>query len=127
MALVSFKGTVDPSGAASASGAAQLVDATDTAADAAQAAVAAVESDVAVLEADGATPTQAHVNDLRATWDILVPLIAAVVTASALGQTQAADAVIVTVDAAEIDTVSKLRKALNAIEVAALGSGQLTP
>lgn len=33
---------------------------------------AAVEAAVAVLEADAASPTQAHVNSLRTVWDALV-------------------------------------------------------
>lgn len=33
---------------------------------------AAVEAAIAVLEADGASPTQAHVNSLRTVWNTLV-------------------------------------------------------
>lgn len=127
MALVSFSGSVNAAGNAEASLGTNRVDATDTAADSAQAAVAAVESDVAVLEADGASPTQAHVNDLRVTWDILVPLIAAVVTASAAAQADNSGKVVITIDEATVDTVTKLQKIFNAAKVAALGSGQLTP
>ena len=35
-----------------------------------------VEAAVAVLEADGASPTQTHVNELRVVWDLLVTDIA---------------------------------------------------
>ncbi|MGE3279681.1 MAG: hypothetical protein AB7H90_03515 [Alphaproteobacteria bacterium] len=39
---------------------------------------AAVEDAVGVLEADAESPTEAHVDDLRTAWDLLVADIAAV-------------------------------------------------
>lgn len=50
---------------------------------------AAVEASIAVLEADGAVPTQAHVNDLRALWNTMRTRVATFVTNSGTATTDA--------------------------------------
>lgn len=76
----------------------------------------AVAADVATLVADGATPTQAHVNTLNTDWTALSADIAA-------GNLSAAsvDAVL-SFDAAVITTKTKLRRAVQAL-LAAVDAG----
>ncbi len=78
---------------------------------------AAVEAAVAVLEADAATPTQAHVNSLRTVWDALVLDIAKV---------PATADVVVSVNATNVVTQSALRAALRQVEQVFEGNSALT-
>ena len=78
----------------------------------------AVEAAVAVLEADAAAPTQAHVNDLRTVWDALVADLATPPNRTA---------VVLSIDTAAVTTISDLRKAVAAILRAVEGSSYLTP
>lgn len=80
---------------------------------AAQPSTAAVEAKVAVLEADGASPTQQHVVDLRAAWDALV---------TALGTYGGAD-VLFDINTSTISTRNKARAALRELERVLNGSG----
>lgn len=79
----------------------------------AQPSTAAVEAAVAVLEADGASPTQGHVNSLRAAWDALV---------TALGVYGGADALL-DVNLSTLTTQNAVRAALREFEQAIAGSG----
>lgn len=83
---------------------------------AAQPATTDVEAAVAVLEADGATPTQAHVNDLRAAWDLLV---------TALGVYGGADALL-DINTAVLTNQNAVRAALREFERTLAGSGLAT-
>jgi hypothetical protein len=74
---------------------------------------AAVEAAVAVLEADGASPTQAHVTSLRAAWDTLV---------TALGVYGGGDALL-DFNASTLTTQNAVRAALREFERAVAGSG----
>ena len=81
----------------------------------------AVEAAVAVLEADGASPTQAHVNSLRTVWNTMkADAIVAAATVPAGG-------VAVTIDLAQITTRTKLRAALDAVMFNLQGSNLLAP
>ena len=64
--------TIGAEGFRGVQGVAQPINGATTVAD-----QAAVEAAVAVLEADGASPTQGHVNSLRTVWNALVLDIAA--------------------------------------------------
>lgn len=118
-------------------------------------AVTPVENAVATLEADGATPTQAHVTALRGVWDTLSAactvhngdantVAASTVTAdtnagtvvtdttTAKASTAAALAgvgadVTVVFDPAKVVTVNAMKAALKAILLQLQGSGTLTP
>jgi hypothetical protein len=109
MANATFFGSLRASGNPSVAQATVL-------ADVAQAAVEAVDDDIGVLVADAASPTQAHVNDLVATWAVLEPAIAAAAA-------QATGGVAVTIDLAAVTSVSQLHKIFSEIETAARGSG----
>lgn len=90
---------------------------------AATAAVAAAEVDVAaavaVLVADGASPTQAHVTTLDAAHTIL----AAAIVANSASQS---GAVVVSIDNSVVTTRNQLRAALRALLLLADGDGSLT-
>lgn len=77
---------------------------------------AAVEAAVATLEADGATPTQAHVTALRGVWNTLV---------TGLNAHDTAD-VVLDVNTANITTQTKLREALRQLNQVIAGSGLST-
>lgn len=77
------------------------------------AALAAVDADVAVLVADAASPTQAHVTTLNGH---LTTLDAAAVAGHA----------ILKVDKAQITNLSDLRKVFAALYAAATSSGEFT-
>src|SRR6266567_1737576 len=73
----------------------------------------AVEAAVATLEADAATPTQAHVTALRGVWNTLkldIPI----------------GGITVIVDKSAITTRNQLKKALDAFALAMAGSNLLT-
>ena len=82
--------------------------------------VAATEAAVAVLEADGASPTQAHVNDLRAAWNTLSADVTAVNAAIASA------AVVVEFDPAVVLNLNNLKKALDSIYAQVSGTNYLT-
>lgn len=67
---------------------------------------AAVEAAIAVLEADGASPTQAHVNSLRTVWNTFVAGAAAHDTAS----------MVVDYDNAVLTTGNAIRAALRELQ-----------
>lgn len=106
-----------------------------TAADDAQAAAVLLAVDVAtavgVLVADGASPTQAHVNDLNTAWGLFETAFAAVTAATAAAVT-AADAAetatgaqnaVFDIDTSVVTTQNAARAALRQIEQAIAGSG----
>lgn len=110
MATVTFTASLNPAGNAAAVGAADKVAAMSKTAT-----VAAV----AVLTADAASPTQAHVATAQAALDAFVI------------QTDAARAVVsgnvaITIDKASVTTMNQLRALLTAIRVAAQQSGEFT-
>lgn len=74
---------------------------------------AAVEAAVAVLEADGVTPTQAHVTSLRAAWNAFVTGATAHDTAS----------MVVDYDNAVLTTQNAVRAALREVQQIVAGSG----
>lgn len=80
---------------------------------AAQPSTADVEAAVAVLEGDGASPTEAHVTALRAAWDALV---------TALGTYGGAD-VLLDINTSTLTTQNAVRAALREFERAVAGSG----
>jgi len=80
---------------------------------AAQPSTAAVEAAIAVLEADGASPTQGHVDSLRTVWNTLV---------TALGVYGGADAVL-DVNLSNLTTQNAVRAALREFEQVVAGSG----
>lgn len=79
----------------------------------------AVVAAVAVLTADAASPTQGHVATAQAALDAFV-----VQTDAAIAQVSSN--MVVTIDKGNIDTISKLRAAFNAILEAAKASGEFT-
>lgn len=80
-----------------------------------------VAADVATLVADGATPTQAHVNTLNTDWTALSASIAA-------GQLGGNSDVVLSFDAATVTTRTKLRRAVQALLTMIEGGvGGLTP
>lgn len=74
---------------------------------------AAVEAAVALLEADGASPTQAHVTALRGVWNTLV---------TGLNAHNTGDAVL-DIDNATLTSQSAVRAALRELQQAVAGSG----
>lgn len=76
-----------------------------------------VAAAVAVLVADGASPTQAHVNTLNTAWGLLATAIAAANTA-----TTAANAVL-DIDTSVITTQNGVRAAMRELMQAVRGSG----
>lgn len=107
MAIQALKITLGPSLGAGGGYAAQGA----TTSQPANASTAATEATVATLEADGASPTQAHVTALRAAWDAYVTA-AGLLTAAPTG-----NLVVLYDDAVITDGnrfASALREALNA-------------
>ena len=83
---------------------------------------AAVNTDVATLVADGATPTQAHVNTLNTDWTAMKADMAALQTAiTAL----TADISLYIGSIANVADMNKLRSTLKAIVTTIQGSGLL--
>lgn len=74
---------------------------------------AAVEAAVAVLEADGASPTQAHVNSLRTVWNALV---------AGLNAHDTAD-VVLDINTSNITTQNAAKAALRELTQVLAGSG----
>ena len=74
---------------------------------------AAVEAAVATLEADGATPTQAHVTALRGVWNTLVSGLNAHDTGS----------MVMDYDNAVLTTQNAVRAALRELQQTIAGSG----
>lgn len=81
-----------------------------------QASQAAVEAAVVVLEADGASPTQAHVVALRAAWDAYV---------TAAGVYGGAD-VILDINTATVTNQNAVQAALRSLTRVVAGSGLAT-
>lgn len=79
---------------------------------------ATVNTDVATLVADGAIPTQAHVNTLNTDWSALKAGIGAIPDNTD---------VVLSFDAAVVKTNTVLRRALRALEKIVEGSAALTP
>lgn len=75
-----------------------------------------VAAAVAVLVADGASPTQAHVNTLNTAWGLLATAIAATNTAGSAN-------VVLDIDVAVVTTQNAARDALRRITQAIEGSG----
>jgi hypothetical protein len=107
MALYAIKATLNGDGSAVAVVAADKI----TGATAPEATVAA---DVATLVADGASPTQGHVNTLNTDWTSLKTVIDAQASGALGGVT-------VIIDLAVITNLNKLDAALAAIKFAARG------
>jgi len=134
MALASFFGKVDPSGAASAASSYSDVTAAKTATAAAVTAApstTAVAAAIGVLVADGASPTQAHVTTLNSAWTTLLAAIVAQVALvstadTAAGLNDGTNGVSMTIDLAKVATATVLRKVLSALEKAAVAAGALT-
>lgn len=78
--------------------------------------IATVQADVDTLVADGATPTQAHVNTLNTDY-----------TALAAGKDAAPDDVVLIVNATNVVTRTALRRAVAALLKFYEGHGALTP
>lgn len=84
-----------------------------TGASAPQPSTSAVEAAVAVLEADGASPTQGHVNSLRSVWNALV---------TALGVYGGGD-MLLDINTSTTTTQTAARSAIRSLERALAGSG----
>lgn len=83
-----------------------------------------VAAAVAVLVADGATPTQAHVNTLNTAWGLLATAIATTKTSTAAAKAGVATKnVILDIDAAVVTTKNGVRAALRDIMRTVDGSG----
>lgn len=83
-----------------------------------------VAAAVAVLVADGASPTQAHVNTLNTAWGLLETAIAAAKVSTAAAVVSAAPAnVVLDIDTAVVTTQNGVRAALRSIDQALKGSG----
>lgn len=111
MATAEFKATIEATGNARASGSGLV-----TAAQSAGTLGAAVTAAMAVLVADGATPTQAHVNTANAAWVAYVAAVDAITP----------DVTVYIGTVANIATKNKLRAALDAIFRVVQGSNLLT-
>ena len=81
---------------------------------------ATVDTDVGVLVADGASPTQGHVNTLNTDWGVLKPLIAATAAATS-------GDVVLQFDTTKITTWSQLRDMTTHLLNVAKSSSILTP
>lgn len=149
MATQAIKVTLGPANSAGEYGASADSAAQSTASLAAAAEVAAVEAALAeveetsepateaalaVLEADGASPTEAHVDDLRAAYDVLVADLATIraewdllVTALAGVAVNPSGNVIVTYDDSVINTGNKFRAAMTAALQGARSRGLVIP
>lgn len=75
-----------------------------------------ITADVATLVADGATPTQAHVNTLNTDW-----------TAAIAGKDAASDHVVLVVNASSVVTMTALRRAVATLLQHFEGHSALTP
>lgn len=83
-----------------------------------------VAAAVAVLVADGALPTQAHVNTLNTAWGLLATAIAAAKVSTAAAVVASAPAnVVLDIDTAVVTTQNGVRAAVRSIEQALRGSG----
>lgn len=83
-----------------------------------------VAAAVAVLVADGASPTQAHVNTLNTAWGLLATAIATAKTSTAAAKAGAAGAnVILDIDTAVVTNQNGVRAALRRLTQAVEGSG----
>lgn len=158
MAIASFRATFLGDGQSVADIAANGVDATDTTIDTVKVDTADAKTKVAkgttggtnydaavialaTLVADGASPTQGHVNTFKTSWDLLIVETAAAKVAANLADTDAALAVTasqasqggvasglrVDVDLATVTTLTKLARAFRAIQFAAVQAGRFTP
>ena len=76
-----------------------------------------VDAAVTVLVADGASPTQAHVNTLKTAWDLLAAAIAAANTATAAAN------VVLDIDTAVVTTRNGVKAAVRDLLRAVEGSG----
>lgn len=79
---------------------------------------AAIVASMAVLVADGATPTEAHVTTADTDLTAFLADVAA---------RPAQTDVVLSVDLANVTTITQLRRALNALITQAEGSGRFTP
>lgn len=79
--------------------------------------LATVSTDVATLVADGASPTQAHVNTLNTDFGLLQSRF------STFSNFQTSAALLVNIDKTQIPTVSVLRQLLNLIIIEAAEQG----
>ncbi len=125
MAIATFNGALDASGAASAGSAYPSSSTVKTAVDAIV--YTTVAADIATLVADDVTPTKAHVDALVISWAALKTLIDAGVAAADAGDLLPASGATLKVDLTTVPTVTKLQKVLRAFAQAALDSGRLTP
>ncbi len=71
-----------------------------------------VAAAVAVLVADGASPTQAHVNTLNTAWGLLATAIATAKTSTAAAKAAGASNVVLDIDTAVVTTKNGVRAAL---------------
>lgn len=83
-----------------------------------------VAAAVAVLVADAASPTQAHVNTLNTAWGLLATAIAAAKTSTAAAKAAGAVGdVVLDIDTAVVTTKNGMRAALRQLMQAVDGSG----
>lgn len=130
MAVMNLVGTVGTGLTASVgSGAASSASLATAKADAAAIDYTAFAAALAVLVADGASPTQAHVNTANSAWTTLKALIDTTVTdvaAISAGPALTGD-VALYVNAATVLTKNKLDEILRAMRFIIEGSSLLTP
>lgn len=83
-----------------------------------------VAAAVAVLVADAASPTQAHVNTLNTTWGLLATAIATAKTSTAAAKVAVASKdVILDIDTSVVTTQNGVRAAMRELMQALAGSG----
>lgn len=83
-----------------------------------------VNAAVGVLVADGASPTQAHVNTLNTAWGLLATAIAAAKVSTAAAVVAAAPAnVVIDIDAAVVTTNNGVNAAIRSLQQTLKGSG----
>jgi len=149
MAIVTLSGKLLSDAASASAGSAYpgpgdvdtLVGTAQTDSDTAQAAVPStttVAANVATLVADGASPTQGHVTTLNTNCTAFLTALGTYNIATALVDTDVDAAkvasaahvpsgnVIVSIDLASVNTLTKLNKVLRAIEKAAIAAGYIT-
>lgn len=121
--------SIDASGAPASSGMSDPLNASTTATDSATvtSTAATAAAALAVLVADGASPTQGHVNTLNTAYGALATAITALQADLAPGSLGTNTTVVLSFDATVVVTRSKLRRALNALFLRVQGSNALTP
>lgn len=106
MAKASFKATLNASNTVDVVGVPDIAGTANT--SVALVDTTAVAAAIAVLVADAASPTAAHVTTLNGAWTTLLALINTAIAAAAAANAQDTGTVTATIDIASVDTIPKL-------------------